>query len=390
MKIKDLQCKVVRIPLKERFVIALGSEDYAELVEVKLNAGDLEGYGEASPFAQVLGDNAEMVCSALEVFKREIVGMESEDIRLIREKIDRALVRNESAKAAVDIALWDLLGKEAGLPIVKLLGSSRLSGNTDVTIGIMSQEEAIRKAKAYVKDGFKALKIKVGEDPEADAKRVRAIREAVGSSVQLRVDANQGYDLAEAKEFLKGISSADIEFIEQPLPEWALDKIAELRKQVPTPIMLDESVKSFRDMVQVVKMRAADMVNIKLMKSGGITGAIPIAELAKEEDMKVMVGCNSESEVGIAAAMHFSLGLSVNYLDLDSHLNHSEVVAEGLSTRGGINQISDEPGLGLKVKAFGSRKPELSSSGKGRNGDLLRRTRHCRGDDIRALEARPN
>ncbi|MGC8631704.1 MAG: dipeptide epimerase [Thermoprotei archaeon] len=353
MKIREFEYKLVRIPLRERFVIALGSEDFADLVEVKLTAGDLEGYGEASPFSHVLGDSVQTVAAALDAFRPEIVGAESEDIRLIRYKMDKITVRNESAKAAVDMALWDLLGKEAGLPIVNLLGSTKLSGETDITIGIMSEEEAVKRAVAYTREGFKALKIKVGEDPEEDAHRVRAVRESVGSNVQLRVDANQGYNLSEARSFLNKVSSADIEFIEQPLPEWALEKTAELRGEASTPIMLDESVKSLRDMVEAIKRKAADMVNIKLMKSGGISGAIPIAELAKEEDMKIMVGCMSESEIGIAAAMHFSLGLSVDYLDLDSHLNHRDTIASGLSTNKGINGLSGMPGLGLEVKAFG-------------------------------------
>ncbi|WP_449462342.1 dipeptide epimerase [Tardisphaera miroshnichenkoae] len=353
MKIRDLQYKLVSIPLKQRFVIALGSEDHASLVEVRIRAGDLEGYGEASPFSHVLGDNAQTVAAALDAFKTELVDIDLEDVRLIHKRMDKVLIRNESAKAAVDMALWDLLGKEAGLPTVKLLGSARLAGETDITIGIMSDEEAKKSAVAHVKEGFKALKIKVGEDPEADARRVKAIREVVGPKVQLRVDANQGYSLEEAKEFLTKVSSADIEFLEQPLPDWALDKMAELRSQSPVPIMLDESVKSFRDMVEAVKRRAADMVNIKLMKSGGITEAIPIAELAKEEDMKVMVGCMSESAVGIAAAMHFSLALSVDYVDLDSHLNHSKAVADGLVTKDGMNYLSGKPGLGVEVNCFG-------------------------------------
>jgi len=347
MKIRDLQYKVVRIPLKERFVIALGSEDFSELVEVKLPAGDVEGYGEASPFSHVLGDNVESVTAALEMLKPAVLGAETEDIRLIRKNMEKIAVRNESAKAAVDVALWDLLGKEANLPVVNLLGSKRLSGETDITIGIMSQEEAVKRAETHVHEGFKALKIKVGEDPDVDAARVNAIREAVGNKIQLRVDANQGYNFYQAKDFLNRVSAAEIEFIEQPLPEWALEKTAELRRQTQIPIMLDESVKSFKDMVRAVKLNAADMVNIKLMKSGGISGAVPIAELAEEEDMKVMVGCMSESEVGIAAAMHFSLGLSVDYLDLDSHLNHREALATGLQTEGGVNRISGAPGLGI-------------------------------------------
>ncbi|MGC8614916.1 MAG: dipeptide epimerase [Thermoprotei archaeon] len=352
MKIREVQYRIVRLPLKQRFAIALGAQDYAELVEVKVIGEELEGYGEASPFSHVLGDSVETVAFALDSFRSEIVGMEVEDIRSIHEKMDKVLVRNESAKAAVDIALWDLLGKEAGLPTVKLLGSTRLAGDTDITIGIMGEEEARLRAIEYVRDGFKALKIKVGEDPERDARRVKAIREAIGSDIQLRVDANQGYSFAEAKEFLKKVSSADIEFLEQPLPEWALDRTAELRLESPFPIMLDESVKSFRDMVEVVRRHAADMVNIKLMKSAGISGGIPIAELAKEEDMKFMVGCMSESEVGIAAAMHFSLGLSADYLDLDSHLNHSEVIADGFSTKNGTNYLSGEPGFGVRVRSF--------------------------------------
>lgn len=169
------------------------------------------------------------------------------------------------------MALYDIAGKSFNLPLNKLLGSSRNTIVTDITIGIKSPSEMAKSAVKFVNRGFRSLKIKVGIDPLEDIERVKAVRNAVGEKVTIRVDANQGWTPKQAVKTIKAIEKYDVELVEQPVPWWDLDGMGFVRENVNTPIAADESIHNSFDALRLVKNKAADIINIKLMKCGGNT-----------------------------------------------------------------------------------------------------------------------
>lgn len=350
MKIKEIKFQEIKIPLKRRFEIATGASDFANNVIIKIITDQGIGYGEASPSLHVLGENALTVQSIIPTLFEKIKDIDAEDIRNISRKLKK-VPNNNSAKAGIEIALFDLLGKNGNLPLNKILGSSKMGMETDITIGIMNDIEAINLAKEFVNEGFKSLKIKVGKNVIEDINRVKKIADAVGEKIQLRIDANQGYNLHQAINFINAVKDLNIEFIEQPLPYYNLEKLAELRAISQIPIMLDESIKTIRDLNNIINLKAADMINIKLMKTSGILEALTIGEVAKSYDLKIMVGCMAETSLGISAAMHFALSIDADYIDLDSYFNLQYDIAKNpIKNVFGVNYINNEPGLGINLK----------------------------------------
>ena len=175
---------------------------------------------------------------------------------------------------------------------------------TIVTIGILDEADTVRHAKDLVAQGFRALKLKGGLDANDDIARVLAVRDAVGHKIGLRFDANQGYDVTESLRFIDATRSAKLELVEQPTPRDALDELANVTRKAPLPIMADESLMGLRDAFRIARRSLADMINVKLMKCGGIGPAMEIASVARSAQLEVMVGCMDESALGIAAGLH--------------------------------------------------------------------------------------
>jgi L-alanine-DL-glutamate epimerase-like enolase superfamily enzyme len=228
------------------------------------------------------------------------------------------------------MALYDLLGRIAGIPVYQLLGAYRDRIATSITIGILNEPETVRRARDFVAQGFRALKLKGGRDVEEDISRVLAVRAAVGGKVALRFDANQGYDVEQSLLFVKATRPARLELVEQPTPRHALDDLARVTENTSLPIMADESLMGLRDAFRIARRGLADMINVKLMKCGGIGPAMEIASVARAARLDVMVGCMDESALGIAAALHFALAHpAVKYADLDGHIDLLEDPAAG-------------------------------------------------------------
>jgi len=264
--------------------------------------------------------------------------------------MDQLVSDSPSAKAAVDIALHDVLGKTARKPTWRVLGGFRDRVATDITLSIKSPGMMANDALKAVKKGFKALKVKVGVDPGEDFERIRLIREAVGGKIAIRVDANQGWTVSEASALLRKLGKCDVQFVEQPVAGKNVRGLAELKKTSPIPVMADESVHSPVDALRLIRANAVDMINIKLMKSGGVFNARKIAEIAEAADVPCMIGCMAESAVGITAAVNFAAATkNVQYADLDCDL----LLADKLVTKGGAGlEGSDrvpsmKPGLGV-------------------------------------------
>jgi L-alanine-DL-glutamate epimerase-like enolase superfamily enzyme len=353
MTITKIDIYPVTFKLKNPYAIAYDSYDNAANVIVRLEtASGLVGWGNAAPDAHVTGENIEQT---KEILTTSIVpALNGRDTRNIAEI--EALLRNlapnaPAARAAVDMALYDLLGQRARLPLYQLLGGARQRILTSVTIGIASVEDGARQARELVQAGFRALKTKTGKDWKEDVECVKAIRDTVGATIALRVDANQGYSVQAALRFIRGVKDCQIEFLEQPTPAKALGDLKIVRDESTIPIMADESALFGGDVLNLAFNKIVDMVNVKLMKSGGILSAGQAVAVAAAGGLPVMLGCMDESRVSIAAALHLACALpGVHYADLDGAFDIvDDVAAGGFALRDGFLIPSDKPGLGVEV-----------------------------------------
>jgi L-alanine-DL-glutamate epimerase-like enolase superfamily enzyme len=331
------------------FRIATGSSDIEENTIFKIKSGKEFGVGNANP-SNVTHETRESIEKFLAQVPKKIVGTDEEDCEKLHKRLDAIAEGNTAAKAAVDIAVFDLLSKRAGKPLYEYLGGSRNKMLTDMTIGIESKETTVQKALKHTKSGFKALKIKVGLDIDEDMKRIEAVRDAVGPSIELRVDANQGYSVEQAIKFCERMQTLDVALVEQPVKAEDLMGLKMVTESVEIPVMADECVKSVLDARKIAREGIADLINIKLMKSAGIHHAHMINKLAESTDIGTMVGCMGEIQVSIAAGLHFALSSeNVMFADLDSHFNIVDDPSSGLRFEDGCLIVADRPGLGIRT-----------------------------------------
>lgn len=356
--IVDLRTTVVRVPLHTPFVTALRRTEFAETLVVELTDADgITGWGEAPQVWKVTGDSIAGSRAALEGPLRDVLVGAPIDPRETAPLIRQAVVANRAAKMAADIALHDLAARRSGRTLAEhlaeLVGASATRGPvlTDMTLSAGEPAALAEAAAARAADGFTTLKVKVGTDAATDAARVRAVRAAVGPDVVLRLDANQGWTAHEAVSVLTELADAgiEIEFVEQPVARRDLEGLAHVRRHQPTPVLADESVFDIDDLVDVLRYAAADSVNVKLAKCGGLTPALEILEVARRHGMGRMVGCMMESHVGIGAgaALVSALGLpGTQDLDAGWWARRSPYVG-GVVYDGPRIDLPDQPGLGI-------------------------------------------
>jgi L-alanine-DL-glutamate epimerase-like enolase superfamily enzyme len=331
------------------FRIATGASDTEDNVMVKVVSGDCFGVGSANP-TDVTHETRESIEAFLARAQKKLVGTEEDDPDKLHTRLDSIADGNTAAKAAVDIAVFDLLSKRDGEPLHEFLGGNRKKMLTDMTIGIESKEVTVQKALRHYKAGFRALKIKVGLDLEDDIRRVAAVRDAVGPKVELRVDANQGYTVEQAIRFCEEMHALGVVLVEQPVKAEDLAGLKKVTHSSDVPIMADESVKSILDARKVAREGIADMFNIKLMKCAGVNDAVIINRFAEAADMVTMVGCMGEIQLSIAAGLHFALSSeNVRFADLDSHFNIVDDPTSGLRFEDGYLVAPDDPGLGIRT-----------------------------------------
>lgn len=351
--IVEIRCRKVRADLHTPFVTALRRTTVVEslLVEV-VDSDGVSGWGEAPEVWRVTGESmagAEACCDG--PLSSLLTGRDPDDLTALVREVGAAVPGNFNAKAAVDVALHDLAARRLGVPLVRLLGGSSLRVPTDVTLSAGSADDLANAAVDRVRDGFGILKAKVGTSAAEDVARVRAIREAVGANVTIRLDANQGWSPRQAVRVIKALEDAqvEVELVEQPVRAYDLDGLAWVSDRVDTPILADESVYGVRDLIEIIKRRAADMVNIKLAKCGGLGPARTLLELAQAHDMGTIVGSMMESHVGIGAAASLVAAYETTTTsDLDAAwwLREAPIVG-GPRYDAATVVLPDSPGLGV-------------------------------------------
>ena len=293
-------------PLHTPFVTALRHTTTTDTVVVTITDSDgVTGWGEAPQVWQVTGESLAGADAAISgPLCAAVLGRDTDDLVSGCRAVAGAVVGNFGAKAAVDVAMHDLAARRRGVSLPVFLGSTTHRVPTDVTVAAGDAAAVARSAADRTAAGFDVLKMKVGTDAAGDVARVRAVRDAVGHDVRLRLDANQGWTPREAVQVIRALEDAGVyvEFVEQPVAAADLDGLGWVTSRVDTAVMADESVFGVRDLVEVIRRRAADMVNVKLAKCGGLTAARTLLDLARAHGLGTMVGSMMETHIGVGAA----------------------------------------------------------------------------------------
>lgn len=353
MVIRDIQTGSLSLPLARPFKTALRTVERVEDVAVRIltDTGEV-GYGEAPPTAVITGDTAGSITCAIRDFIRPaLLGMDIEDLEGIQKKLHGCILHNTSAKAAVDMAVYDLWAKRWKAPLWKLLGGAKPSFETDITISVNPIDQMVADSLDAQRRGYRILKIKVGKEGKKDVERIAAIRNALGPDIRIRVDANQGWTPRQSVAIISALEDKDldIDLVEQPVPAGDLDGLRYVTQRVQTSILADEAVFSPADAVKIITTGAADLINIKLMKTGGIWQALKVCGIAESYGVACMTGCMLESKLAVTAAAHLCCGQSVvTMADLDGPslcavdpFEGGPVFDEAMVT------MTDAPGLGI-------------------------------------------
>lgn len=353
MKITSVKVWLQQLPLTKPYTIAYKTIADTEIVflEITLQNG-MVGIGASNPFADVVGETPAVTLANLQSdFVQQFTGR---DIRHFNQLIDEAVAKFPHLPgtiAAIDIALHDAFCQFIGIPVVDLYGRKMKALPTSVTIGIKDTAAMLEEAKANYAEGIKVMKIKTGLDVDQDIERVARLTEQFGNKMLIRVDANQGYDLAHLKYFMEETKHLSIELIEQPLKVGKEKELTSLDKTERKKLAADESLLDAGSALQLSHPPAPyGIFNIKLMKCGGIRGAREIATIAAAAGIDLFWGCNDESIVSITAALHAAFSCSnTKYLDLDGSFDlSSDLVTGGFILKDGYLYCSDDVGLGVR------------------------------------------
>lgn len=352
MKITEISTFSLTIPLNTTFKTALRSIDTLEnvIVKVETDSGDT-GWGAAAPAPVITGETTASILGGIEHLRAHLVEMDVLDYEQLFQKLNTCLLGNMSAKAAVDMALYDLLAKAHNTTVNGFLGGEMNALETDITISLNPLEEMVAETRDKLNHGFKTLKIKVGGDPDVDVERLEAISEAAGEQVQIRIDANQGWTPKQAVYVGKEIEKRKlgIELMEQPVAARDFEGMKFVRDNVALPVYADESVFSAKDALELISMEAVDGINIKLMKCGGIYNGLKIAAIAESGGIPCMIGSMMECSVSVTAAAHFAASRAIiKGYDLDAPLFCSINPADGgIVYHGAEIRFSEGDGLGI-------------------------------------------
>lgn len=352
MTIVEVRVHRFEAKLHTPFVTALRTTDVVQSTVVQLVDSDGEsGWGEAPQVWRVTGESVAGAEACISGPLADVVrGRSVDDLADLATEVGAAVVGNRGAKAAVDVALHDLAARRVGVSLPRFLGSSRTRVRTDVTLAAGGPDALAQAAGRRVGEGFDCIKLKVGAGHD-DVATVRRVREAVGPDIRIRLDANQGWTVREAVRVIGALEDhgCGVELVEQPVAADDLDGLAHITARVGTPVLADESVFGVRDLVEVIRRRAADLVNIKLAKCGGLTNAVTMVRLAQSHGLGWIVGSMMEGPIGVGAAASLAAAYQPSAdCDLDAAWWLADpAVSGGLEYERGMVRLPEGPGLGV-------------------------------------------
>jgi o-succinylbenzoate synthase len=354
-KIVSVQSTYLKTTLTdEEFITTYGTEPAVKthvIVEIVSNEGFM-GIGESCPLPDFSGETSETIKLMIDKHYAPIL-LEKDpfNLEMIHTELDRHFPANNSAKAAIDMALYDLIGKTVGVPVYKLFGGCyRHQIDMCEALGMGEPQILTKKAQKLLEEGIRTIKLKVGNKPENEIETVKYLREALGDEINIRIDANAGYSLKTALKVLKKMERWDIEYAEQPITAWNYEGLATLKKAVSIPIMVDESICTIADAVNLIRNNAADLFGLKLIKHGGIYNTTKIATLAECNEIECVLISPWETQIGIAAALH--IAISARNFKYPQELSLGALrddPTSGLQQLQGTLQIPTEPGLGIRL-----------------------------------------
>jgi len=354
LKITGFRLGMLSVPLNTPFKTALRVvEEIKDVVVVLETDCGHRGFGSAPATAVITGETHGSIIAAIEtIIMPGIIGEKIANLNHIVHLIQNAIVGNNSAKAAVEIALYDLFAQSYNKPLYAILGGGDPQLSTDITISVDYIDKMVADCIAATEQGFETLKIKVGKDVNLDIERITAIYAAVNDKALLRLDANQGWTPKQTVSALRKLEDNGVvlEFVEQPIRADDLLGMKYVTERVATPVMADESSFGPKEVIELINMRAADIINIKLMKTGGISNAIKIADIAETYGVECMIGCMLETPISVTAAAHLAVAKSnsITKIDLDGpSLCSFNPLIGGAIFNGPEIELTDAPGLGI-------------------------------------------
>ncbi|MGZ6135068.1 MAG: mandelate racemase/muconate lactonizing enzyme family protein [Myxococcaceae bacterium] len=359
MRIAKVSCRPVEIPYKKPFVISGGPSRVGEhvLTKVELEDGTV-GYGESAPMPSYSDETQKDSLNAVrDLLAPIVVGLDARDFETLHHRMEAAVPGHHFAKASIDIALYDAVGKALRQPAHMLLGG-KVRDRIPIAwvVGIAPLQEMVEEAVAHVRKGFATVKLKIGKEPAKDLELVREVRKAVGPAVKIRVDANQGYDVATAVRVLRKMEQYELELVEQPVPAWNILGMAEVAAAVDVPIEADESMFDHHDAMTLIRLKACDIINIKVLKPGGLYPSKKVAAICEGAGITCLVGSMVEFGPGTAAGLHFA---AAHYVvqhacePVGPLLFQGDVIEEDFGMAAivdGCLPVPTGPGLGITVK----------------------------------------
>ena len=352
-QIKTVEIFNIELPLIEPFIVSYGTYPNMPSLIVKMTTQcGLIGWGEAVPDEHVTGETLEGTYAVLKhTLAPAMIGENPMNFEALHAKMDALIYSAPAAKAAIDIACFDVVGKKLNVPAYQLTGG-RYHEKFPIThvLSIGTPEKMANEAAERVEMGYSSFKMKVGRDVASDVARIQAVRERIGKDIAIRVDVNQGWvNSSTTMQAVRELERLNIDWLEQPVRADDIDGMVEIKSKTAIPMMIDEGLRGFRDMREIIAKRAADKVNIKLMKCGGIYPAMKLAHMAEMAGIECQIGSMVESSVGSAAGFHVAFSnKAFTSVELTGPLKFSKDIGN-LQYNVPFIQLNEKPGLGIEV-----------------------------------------
>jgi len=355
VSIKAVEAIPVSVPTEQDYVSSLGVRGPSDFVVVRIESSEgMVGYGEASlePLWPEGETQASVKFAVEKLFAGVLAGESIFNIEKISERMDRAIAGNHYAKAAVEMAIHDLVTRHLAVPLHQYIGGlfrDRVEMKFNLPYG--PAEEIAELAAKAVKSGYRFLKLKVGIDSRHDLKNVEAARDAAGDSVKIGVDANGAWTAKQAVVNIRKMECHQLYFVEQPVPRWDMEGLATVRHMIDTPVMVDESLYTVHDAVELVRRSAADMFSIHVGKAGGVREALRVIDIGYGAGVGCTMGSNIELGIGNAVKLHIAASQKAVSIpsDIPVWFYKDDIITPRLEVSEGAITVPKGTGIGVDV-----------------------------------------